>query len=85
MAEGLNVRQVEERVRQLAAPAPEAKAPARPVGETRPAALLELEEILGNRLATRVRVSSGTGKGKLTVEYADLDDLNRIFRAITGE
>ncbi len=86
VTEGLNVRQVEERVRQLAAPAPEAKAPtARAAGETRPAALLELEEVLGNRLATRVRVSSGTGKGKLTVEYADLDDLNRIFRAITGD
>ncbi len=86
VAEGLNVRQVEERVRSLTAGEPEpTPAPSHAVGETRPAAVLELEEILGNHLATRVRVSSGTGKGKLTVEYADLDDLNRIFRAITGD
>lgn len=85
VAEGLNVRQVEELVRNLGEPVPETPAPTpRPVGETRPAALLELEEVLGNHLATRVRVSSSKGKGKLTVEYADLDDLNRIFRAITG-
>jgi ParB family chromosome partitioning protein len=84
VSEGLNVRQVEELVRLLA----EREAPAPPtpktVGQTRPAALLELETLLGDHLATRVHASSATGKGRLTVEYADLDDLNRIFRAITG-
>lgn len=91
VAEGLNVRQVEERVRALDADetdsAPDesaATSTGKPVGETRPAALLELEEVLGNHLATRVHASSASGKGRLTVEYADLDDLNRIFRSITG-
>ena len=96
VTEGLNVRQVEERVRRLgpdaagdSVPDPEADDEAArsmsPVGETRPAALLELEQVLGDHLATRVHVSSaGSGKGRLTVEYADLDDLNRIFRTITG-
>lgn len=85
VADGLNVRQVEERVRALSeGDGPEAPAPQpKKVGETRPAALLELEQVLGDHLATRVHVSSATGKGRLTVEYADLDDLNRIFRAIT--
>lgn len=89
VSEGLNVRQVEERVRLLAKPAeepdgPESGSGASSVGETRPAALLELEELLGDHLATRVRASSARGKGKLTIEYADLDDLNRIYRAMSG-
>lgn len=89
VSEGLNVRQVEERVRSLLASAgepdgSEAGAAASGVGETRPAALLELEELLGDHLATRVRASSARGKGKLTIEYADLDDLNRIYRAISA-
>ncbi len=87
VSEGLNVRQVEEQVRLLGssvdeAPRPE---PRQPIGQTRPAAVLELEEVLGDRLATRVRASSGSGKGKLTIEYADLDDLDRIYRAMIGD
>lgn len=89
VAEGLNVRQVEERVRKLGEPndtaddASPSTDPA-PIGSTRPAALLELEELLGDHLATRVRASSATGRGKLTVEYADLEDLNRIYKAMTA-
>ncbi len=89
VSEGLNVRQVEERVRALAAASSDTEeSDQRPdpasIGDTRPTALLELEELLGDHLATRVRASSGSGKGKLTVEYADLDDLNRIYRAMTS-
>ena len=90
VSKGLNVRQVEERVRALSASSTEAEDSGPPpdpatVGDTRPTALLELEELLGDHLATRVRASSGSGRGKLTVEYADLDDLNRIYRAMTGQ
>lgn len=84
VSEGLNVRQVEELVRSVSEVEEAPPKPPRKAGETRPAALLELEELLGNHLATRVHASSATGRGRLTVEYADLDDLNRIFRAITG-
>lgn len=82
--DGLNVRQVEEKVRTLAdAPAEVASAePKESAGTTRPAALLELEELLGDHLATRVRATSSTGRGKLTIEYADLEDLHRIYRAM---
>lgn len=86
--DGLNVRQVEELVRGLSEKvAGESESPAPPaseIGATRPAALLELEELLGDHLSTRVRASSAAGKGKLTIEYADLDDLNRIYRAMVG-
>jgi ParB family chromosome partitioning protein len=45
--------------------------------------VLELEELLAARLDTRVRVQLGKGPGKLVVEFADLDDLERIYHVIT--
>ncbi len=86
VADGLNVRQVEEIVRSATeepeAPGDDGGAMPRAIGETKPAALLELEELLGSHLDTRVRVSGGKGRGKLTIEYADLADLERIYRAM---
>lgn len=86
IAEGLNVRQVEELVK-VSHDQPEKAAepdpvPDREIGQTKPAAVLELEGLLGQHLDTRVRVSSGIGKGRLTVEYADLGDLERIYRVM---
>lgn len=49
-------------------------------GTTRPAALLELEELLGNHLATRVHVSPGKAKGRVVIDFADLEDLKRIYQ-----
>lgn len=46
-------------------------------------AVLELEELLAARLSTRVAVKLGKGPGKLVVDFADLDDLERIYRVIT--
>lgn len=54
----------------------------RSVGETRPPAALELERLLSERLDTRVGVSLGAKKGKIMIDYADLDDLERIYRII---
>ncbi len=45
--------------------------------------VLELEELLAARLDTRVSVRLGKGPGKLVVEFADLDDLERIYHVIT--
>ena len=45
--------------------------------------ILELEELLAARLDTRVRVQLGKGTGKLVIEFADLDDLERIYHVIT--
>jgi ParB family transcriptional regulator, chromosome partitioning protein len=44
--------------------------------------VLELEELLATRLDTRVRVQLGKGPGKLVIEFADLDDLERIYHVI---
>ncbi len=50
----------------------------------RPPGLLELEELLSAHLETRVKVQLGGGRGRMVVEFADLADLERIYRAMTG-
>jgi ParB family chromosome partitioning protein len=51
-------------------------------GRLRPPGLLELEELLAAHLDTRVGVQMGSRRGKMTVEFADLEDLERIYRLI---
>ena len=93
--EGLSVRALEELVRAAVAPpapvvpavapAPEATTPS-PVATgvpLRPPGLLELEELLSEYLNTRVRVSMGGTRGKMVIEFADLEDLERIYRRMT--
>ena len=40
--------------------------------------LAELADRLSDRFETRVKVDLGRTKGKITVEFASLDDLRRI-------
>ncbi len=58
------------------------KSKKRTVGDTRAPALLELERLLSEHLDTRVGVSLGAKKGKIVIDYADLSDLERIYRVI---
>ena len=90
VATGLSVREAEEAVRQhnerAEEPAPGAPAErSAPAKRLRPPGLLELEELLADHLDTRVRVSmaGADGKGKVVVEFAGLEDLERIYRAMT--
>jgi len=98
--EGLSVRDVEEAVRArsggaptpgpAAAPEPSGGAAPqeRPRGPRSPSsdpAFLELEQLLGDHLDTRVAISGGAGgKGRLVVEFADIADLERIYRRMAG-
>lgn len=80
VAEGLSVRSVEEIValggdQELAARAARRPAPHDP-------ALDELALALSDRLDTRVGISMGRKKGKLTVEFASAEDLDRIIEAL---
>ena len=45
--------------------------------------LVELEKLLSEYLATNVSVTSANGRGRVMVEFADYDDLERIYRAMT--
>lgn len=50
----------------------------------RPPGLLELEDLLAERLSTKVNVSMGTKRGKLVIEFADLEDLERLYHLMNG-
>jgi ParB family transcriptional regulator, chromosome partitioning protein len=75
VAEGISVRGLEEIVamREVDASAPRT-ARAKPVAP----GLADLAERLSDRFETRVKVDLGRAKGKITVEFASLDDLRRI-------
>lgn len=45
--------------------------------------LLELEGLLAEHLSTRVSITMGSGKGKVVINFADLEDLERIYRQMT--
>ena len=45
--------------------------------------LPELEKLLGEHLATNVSVTATNGRGRVVIEFADLNDLERIYRAMT--
>jgi ParB family transcriptional regulator, chromosome partitioning protein len=46
--------------------------------------VLELEELLSTYLNTRVKVDIQNRRGRLVVEFATLEDLERIYRAMVG-
>jgi ParB family chromosome partitioning protein len=58
-----------------------AAAPAGP--RLRPPGLLELEELLSRHLDTRVSVEMGAKRGRVSIEFATLEDLERIYRRMT--
>ena len=97
VAEQLSVRDVETAVRarggepaddEPGAPAGSSKgskqSPSGAGQRLRPPGLLELEELLSDRLDTRVKVAMGAKRGKVTIEFATLEDLERIYRAMTA-
>lgn len=87
-ADSLNVRQVEDLVRGHVADAENADAAdssspdSGSIGLTKPAGILELESILAAHLDTRVKVTASKGNGRMMVDFADLSDLERIFRVM---
>jgi ParB family chromosome partitioning protein len=55
-----------------------------PATKLRPPGLLELERLLAEQLETRVSVQMSAKKGRVSIEFADLEDLERIYRVIAG-
>ncbi|WP_392543734.1 ParB/RepB/Spo0J family partition protein [Oryzobacter telluris] len=80
VAEGLSVRTVEEIVALGDGETPAARKAPR-AGARRPQ-LDDLAADLSDRLETRVRIALGAKKGRLTVEFASVEDLNRILDAM---
>ena len=85
--DGLSVRETEEAVRQRngLTGSPSASAGAAGGGsKLRPPGLLELEELLAEQLDTRVKINVGPKRGRVVIEFADLEDLERIYRVMAG-
>jgi ParB family chromosome partitioning protein len=49
-----------------------------------PPGILELEELLSGHLNTRVKVDLTSKRGKVVVEFATLEDLERIYKLMLG-
>lgn len=84
VSEGLSVRAVEE----IVALGGDAEGPAarrRPKAGERNEALDELASRLSDRFETRVKINLGKARGRLTVEFASVQDLNRILESLAPE
>ncbi len=49
-----------------------------------PPGILELEELLASHLNTRVKVDMSAKRGRVVVEFATLEDLERIYKLMVG-
>ncbi len=81
VAEGLSVRAVEEIVAVGSDDAPRPRASRLTRRPTAPG-LRHLADRLSDRFETRVKVEMGQRKGKIVVEFATVDDLERIVKAM---
>ena len=81
VAEGLSVRATEEIVA-IAGPAKKSSKKKAKVGIS--GATLASAELLSDYLDTRVSIEQGKGKGKITIEFAGSEDLQRIVDLIEG-
>ena len=77
VAEGWTVRRVEEAVRLRST-----QGGSRTAGLTavRPAAIIELEQKLQDRLGTKVKIDYRGKGGRITIKYTSSEDLERIYR-----
>ena len=94
--EGWSVRAVEDAIRRgaddSATSAGQSSGSTPPAGESKPQpvrplrapGLLELEELLAQHLDTRVQVTMTGRKGKVVIEFADLEDLERLYQVMVN-
>lgn len=83
VAEGLSVRAVEEIVTLMGShPKTSARSKGPRAGSVPSPALGELATRLSDRFETRVKIDLGQKKGKITVEFASTEDLERILSTL---
>ncbi|MDT0567953.1 ParB/RepB/Spo0J family partition protein [Streptomyces sp. DSM 3412] len=83
VAEGLSVRAVEEIVTLMGSrPKSTARSKGPRAGSVPSPALGELATRLSDRFETRVKINLGQKKGKITVEFASTEDLERILSTL---
>ncbi|GAB6859806.1 ParB/RepB/Spo0J family partition protein [Microbacterium xylanilyticum] len=82
--EDLSVRATEEAAKTIAAAGAVTKSP-KPQAGARRAYLDDVAGKLGDRLNTRVQIALGARKGQVKIEFASIQDLNRILAEIGQE
>jgi ParB family transcriptional regulator, chromosome partitioning protein len=85
VSEGLSVRATEEAVAMTDSASPTPAARRKPRAGGHHAELDDLAGRLADRLDTRVAISLGRNKGKISVEFASVEDLNRILDLLAPE
>lgn len=80
--EDLSVRSAEAAAKTLAADGTASAPVVKPKAGARRAYLDEVASRLGDRLNTRVKVNLGARKGQVTIDFASIQDLNRILDEI---
>lgn len=81
IADGWSVRQVEDAVRARQREGVVHDVPDAPVlTEIRPAAIIELEQRLSEQLGTKVAITYKNNKGRVTMNFGSLEELERIYR-----
>jgi ParB family transcriptional regulator, chromosome partitioning protein len=85
IAEGISVHSTEEIVSMGGDQPEEKQARKRPGNQPVAPALRHLSDRLSDLFDTRVKVEMGTKKGKIVVEFATIDDLERIVKAMSPE
>ena len=78
-AEGWTVRRVEEAIRLRGTQGGGTTGPG-PIPQVRPAAIIELEDKLQDRLGTKVKIDYRGKGGRITIRYGSAEDLERIYR-----
>ena len=81
ISEGLSVRTVEEII---AATSPSKSAKKKAKKSSTPVEFSEIAERIGDALDTRATIEGTPTKGKIIIEYAGIEDLQRITKAIEG-
>jgi ParB family chromosome partitioning protein len=79
--DGWSVRQIEDAVRdrrEMGRPQV-----AKTVREIRPVEIIELEKRLADRLGSKVKINYRNQKGKVEIRFGSLEDLERIYRALS--
>lgn len=82
--EGLSVRATEELVNH-ASGAAEVKERKTPQPQKHRERLDYIAEAFADKLDTSVKISLGARKGKMTIEFANVEDLNRIIRVLDSD
>lgn len=85
VSEGLSVRAVEEVVALGDVPTPGTPAKKKPRAGGHRSELDDLASRLGDALDTRVVIALGQRKGRLSIDFASVEDLNRILGLMTPE